>query len=119
MQRDNFLKAHPEATEIFSLEKLMQEAGFNYWFNYNDDCGMDDDFFDEEYEYLIETQTGELIGLRAVITVFQRDNGLLELLDMRPARGKESPSDSDGELHTGLSASDAMEIIEEFFKTAK
>lgn len=103
--------------EIFKLAQLMKEAGFNYYFNYDDDSKAGDEVFDEEYEYMIETQTGELIGSRTPITVFQRNDGL-ELLDMRPARGKEFPADGDGELHSGLTAEEAMDIIEKFFETA-
>ena len=105
-----------EAAEIFWLAQLMREAGLNFYFNFEDDRESQE-IFDEEYEYMIETQTGELIGSRAPITVFQRDEGL-ELLDMRPAMGKRNVCDSDGKLYFGLSAEQAMEIIEEFFKTA-
>lgn len=112
-QNKKFLESHPEATGIFKLAQLMQEAGFDYWFNYEDDCDTED-IFDEEYEYTIEIQTGELIGSRAPITVFQREYGL-ELLDMRPARENDFPADSDGELHSGLTAEQAMEIIEQIF----
>ena len=114
-RKTKFLAAHPEATEIFKLDQLMQEAGINHWFSYDDYSGADDDFFNEDYEYTIEIQTGELIGSMALITVFQRKDGL-ELLDMRPAAGKEFPTDSDGERHVGLCADEAMEIIEGFLK---
>ena len=112
---------HPEAVEIFKLERLMRDAGFDFYFNVQDES---EDIFDDEYEYMIETQTGELIGeCRAPITVFLNRDGEgfngLELLDMRPARGTDYPTDDDGELHTELSAEQAMEIIEEFFKTAE
>ena len=100
--------------EIFKLAQLMKEAGFDFYFNY-DDFG---DALAEDDQYMIETQTGELIGARAPITVFQTDNGL-EILDMRPARGNEIISDSDGVYHSGLSVEASMVIIEKFFKEAK
>ena len=113
----DFLKTHPEATEIIKLAEILDDGGFGFYFNLEDDIQSGEDIFDNEYEYMIEMQTGELIGSRAPITVFQRSDGL-EVLDMRPARGKEFPADSEGELHCGLSAAQAMEIIEKFFKTA-
>lgn len=113
-----FLEKHPEATEIFKLAQLMKEAGFDYWFSYDDDCGTEE-IFDEEYEYTIETQTGELIGIFAPITVRQVSylKGL-KLLDMRPARGLEFPADYNGEFRGELTAEQAMEIITEFYKEA-
>ena len=110
-------RKHPEAQEIFKLAQLMSDAGFNFWFNVQDDCKSGEDIFDDEYEYVIEVQTGVLIGSRAPITVFQREDGL-KLLDMRPAREQDIVSDSNGELYSGLSAEQTMEIIEKFFETA-
>lgn len=113
----DFLKTHPEATEIFKLEQILEDGGFGFWFSFDDDIQSGEEIFDDEYVYIIEIQTGELIGSRAPITVFQRSDGL-EVLDMQPARGKEFPADCDGELHCGLLAEQAMEIIEKFFKAA-
>ena len=113
-------REHPEAQEIFKLAQLMNDAGFNFWFNVQDDCKSGENIFDDEYEYTIETQTGELIGGRAPITVFLRSGKEgLELLDMCPALNKVNPSDEDGVLYSGLLAEQAMEIIEKFFKGDK
>lgn len=121
---------HPEAQEIFKLAQLMTEAGYDFWSAVY--CGsnligediLDPDFediSDEELEYILETQTGELIGDEmAPITVFLgggRDG--MTLLDMRPARGKACPTEADGELHKNLTAEQAMEIIKEFFEEQK
>ena len=117
---------HPEAEEIFKLAQLLTDAGYDFWFNVQDDYKQyaSTDVFGEDYEYVIETQTGELIsGCRAPITVFWNRYGEggdgLELLDMRPAREEFFPEEDAGELHTGLSAQQAMEIIEEFYKSAE
>ena len=119
-------REHPEAEEIFKLAQLLTDAGYDFWFNVQDDYSQytSADVFGEDYEYIIETQTGELIsGCRAPITVFWNRYGEggegLELLDMRPAREMFYPEEDAGELHTGLSAQQAMEIIEELYKTAK
>lgn len=116
-------RKHPEAQEIFKLAQLMSDAGYNFWFNVQDDCRSGENIFDDEYEYVIEIQTGTLIGSRAPITVFFNRNGegggSLEVLDMRPAVTKVNPSDEDGDIHSGLSAEQAMEIIEKFFKGDK
>lgn len=122
-QVKDFLDTHPEAAEIFKLADMMQESGFDFYFSFDDDYPLlGDDGFDEEHEYMIETQTGELVGSRAPITIFLNRDGEpkdgLELLDMRPARGIQNASDSDGEFHTGLTADEAMEIIEKFFEEA-
>lgn len=104
--------------EIFRLAQFMTEDGYDFWFNATDD--HEEVVSDEDYEYTMETQTGELIGSRAPITVsFRRDMGGLQLLDMRPARGKEDPSDEDGVLHTNLTAEQAFKIIKEFFEAEK
>lgn len=102
------------AKEIFTLAQILTEEGYDFWFNAQDD--YDENIDDEEYEFILETQTGELIGSRAPITVsFSRNMDGLQLLDMRPARGKENPEDADGVLHTNLTAEQALEIIKEFF----
>ena len=104
--------------EIFELAQILTEEGYDFWFNAQDD--YDENIDDEEYEFVLETQTGELIGSRAAITVsFRRDMDGLQLLDMRPARGKVDPEDADGVLHTGLTAKQALEIIIEFFEAEK
>lgn len=102
------------AQEIWRLAQYLTEDGYDFWFNAQDDH---DEVVDEDYEYVLETQTGELIGTRSPITVsFRRGMDGLQLLDMRPARGKEDPADEDGVLHTNLTAEQALEIIEEFFE---
>lgn len=104
-----------EAQEIFRLAQYLTEDGYDFWFNAQDD--HDEVVSDEDYEYILETQTGELIGTRSPMTVFfRRDMDGLQLLDMRPARGKAAPADEDGELHTNLTAEQALKIIKEFFE---
>jgi hypothetical protein len=117
---------HPEKQQIFYLEKMLIEAGFPYYFNffedYNPSIFQEGDPYPvvvdwEHYDFLIEV--GRLAGYEfSTISVsFDRsgDGTLLELLDMRPAEEKENPTREDGELYSGLTAEQCMEIIENFF----
>lgn len=109
-------KEYLNAVEQLAL--MMGAAGYYFWISSDDDSG--EEVSDEDYEFVLETQTGELIGSRAPITVsFRRDMRGLHLLDMRPARGKEDPSDEDGVLYINLTAEQAFKIIKEFFEAEK
>lgn len=117
---------HPEKQQIFYLEKMLDEAGYPYFFNFREDMrpvfggGEDGDpeSIDwDSYNFLIEV--GQLAGfaLAQISVCFNHEGNreLLELLDMRAAGDKENPTAEDGELHTGMTAEDCMEIIERFF----
>ena len=122
---------HPEKAEIFWLEQMLIKAGYPYHFNFWDELkavfggGADGDPEKDidwnTYNFLI--QIGEPVGNRlteiSVCFSSQGDGKLLEVLDMREAAGDQNPNVDDGKLVSGLSAEQAMEIIEEFFKTAK
>lgn len=128
-ERMEVCQNHPERSEIFWLEQMLIKAGHPYFFNFwedlkptpfNQDGGDPEKDIDwDTYNFLIEIGQPVGSGL-AQISVCYRIEGdsKLELLDMRPAAGKENPTEIDGELHSGLTAEAAMEIIEKFFKTA-
>lgn len=116
---------HPEKQQIFYLEKMLDEAGFPYYFNFREDLrpivGKDEgdpESIDwDSYNFLIEV--GRLAGydLAQISITFSTggDNTLLELLDMRAAGDKEDATAEDGELSVNLTAEDCMKIIEKFF----
>lgn len=117
--------AHPEREQIFTLEKMLSEAGFPYYFNFRDDLRPTplgqlsaDDIDWDEYNFLIEV--GRLAGydLAEISVTFSTGNNkkLLELLDMRPAKDKPDAKAEDGELSVDLTAEQCMEIIEKFFE---
>ncbi|MBQ6091652.1 MAG: hypothetical protein IJL07_10355 [Lachnospiraceae bacterium] len=118
--------AHPEKQQIFTLEKMLREAEYPFWFNYRDDLRPTpfgemsaDDINWEEYNFLIEV--GRLAGynLAELSITFStgKDKTKLEVLDMRGAKDNPEAKAEDGELTVDLTAEEAMEIIEKFFET--
>lgn len=119
-------KNHPEKQQIFYLEKMLDEAGYPYFFNFREDLrpvfgGSEDGDSEsidwDSYKFLIEV--GQLAGyeLAQISVCFNHEGNqeLLELLDMRAAGDKKNPTAEDGELHINMTAEDCMEIIERFF----
>lgn len=117
---------HPEKQQIFYLEKMLDEAGYPYFFNFREDLrpvfGGSEDGDPESidwntYNFLIEV--GQLAGyaLAQISVCFNHegDQTLLELLDMRHAGDKEGATAEDGEFHINMTAEDCMEIIKKFF----
>lgn len=129
-ERMEVCQNHPERSEMFWLEQMLIKAGHPYFFNFwedlkptpfNQDGGdPEKDIHWDTYNFLIEVGQPAGPGLAQISVCFstEGDSKLLELLDMRPAEGKENPTADDGELHSGITAEAAMEIIEKFFKTA-
>ena len=121
-------KNHPEKQQIFYLEKMLDEAGYPYFFNFREDMqpafggeadGDPESIEWDSYNFLIEV--GQLAGydLAQLSICFNRngDGRLLELLDMRPAENRKNPTAKDGELYTSMTAEECMEIIEKFFES--
>lgn len=127
-ERFNVCRNHPEKEAIFCLEKMLIEAGHPYFFNFWEDLqghfgepDKDPESIDwKSYNFLIEIGRPAGYGLSEISVCFNTngDPELLELLDMRVAAGMENPTAADGALYCGLSAEEAMEIIEKYFKTA-
>lgn len=115
-ERFNVCSNHPDHEQIFYLEKMLIEAGYPYFFNFWEKENPESIDWNT-YNFLIEV--GMPAGRKyADISVRFNQEGikkLLELLDMRPAEGKEGATESDGELHRELAAEQVMEIIEKFF----
>lgn len=118
---------HPEKQQIFYLEKMLDEAGYPYFFNFREDLrpifGGDEDGDPESidwnsYHFLIEVGQLAGYGLSQISVCFNRDGDreLLELLDMRAAADIKNPTETDGDLHTDMTAEDCMGIIEKFFE---
>lgn len=124
-------KNHPKQQEIFKLEQLLIEAGYPYYFNvwedlrptpFDQDGGNPEtDINWDEYNFLIEVGRPSGYGYSEISVGLSSgmDHTLLELLDMRPAAGKENPTLEDGELHIDLTAEMALGIIEKFFNGAE
>ena len=119
-------QGHPDQQEIFLLEKFLIESGHPYFFNFWEDLrpvfGGDPDGDPEgidwnTYKFLIEIGEPAGVGLSRMSVCFSTGNDpkLLELLDVRPAAGRENPTAADGRLYKDLTAAQAMEIIEKFF----
>lgn len=127
-ERMEVCQNHPERSEIFWLEQMLIKAGHPYFFNFwedlkptpfNQDGGDPEKDIDwDNYNFLIEIGEPVREGLSAISVSFNTagEPNLLELLDARPVVGKTDINM--GYLHAGLTAEAAMEIIEEFFKTA-
>lgn len=123
-------KNHPERQQIFYLEKMLLEADYPYFFNFweelrptpfNHDGGDPEKDIDwDKFNFHIEIGQPAGYGLSELSICFNTkgDPELLELLDMRKAIHKENPTAMDGELYQGLTAEQAMEFIERYFKRA-
>lgn len=127
-ERFEVCRNHPEREAIFYLEKMLIEAGYPYYFNFWEDLrgrfgepDKDPESIDwNEYNFLIEIGRPAGCGISEISVCFntQGDTELLELLDMRKVIDKADATAEDGELHCGLTAEAAMEIIEKYFLTA-
>jgi hypothetical protein len=129
-ERMEVCSGHPERQQIFHLEKMLLEAGYPYYFNFWEELrptpfrqeggDPEKDIDWEHYNFLIEVGRQAGYGYSQISVCFDKsgDGTLLELLDMRPAEGKKNPTAEDGELHSGLTSEQAMEIIEKFFEMA-
>ena len=116
---------YPEKEQIFVLEKMIVEAGIPYHFNFREDLRPTpfgemsaDDINWDRYNFLIEIGEPVDNGLSEISVTFSTGNNkeLLELLDMRSAKGKQDIKAEDGELTKDLTAEQCMEIIEKFFE---
>lgn len=110
---------HPEKKQIFSLVKMLTEAGHPFCFNFYEDLkptpfgqegDPETDIDWERYRFLVEVGEPVEPGLSEISVCFNQegDKTLLELLDMRTVK--------DGALHRDLKAEEAMEIIKNFFE---
>lgn len=118
-------KDHPERQQLFYLEKMLDEAGYPYFFNFREDMQLSSACEENALEsidwdtYPFSIEVGQLAGYELVqISIcfnHEGDRKLLELLDMRAAGDKENPTAEDGELYTDMTAEDCMEIIDRFF----
>lgn len=114
---------HPEKEQIFSLVKMLTEAGHPFHFNFYEDLkptpfgqegDPEKDIDWEQYQFLI--QIGEPVepGLSEISVCFNRDPEFdMKLLELAYAR--KDPKD-EVVLYYGLTAEEAMEYIEHFFK---
>ena len=121
---------HPEKQQIFHLEKMLIEAGYPYYFNFWEDLrpvfggeepGDPESIDWDKYNFLIEVGQLAGYGYAQISVCFNQegDRTLLELLDMRPAEGREWATAKDGILHRDLTSEGCMEIIENFFESMK
>lgn len=127
-QRFEVCRNHPEKEAIFYLEKMLIEAGYPYYFNFWEDLrgrfggpDRDPESIDwNEYRFMIEIGAPTTCGVAEISVCFNTkgDPKLLELLDLRSEVDNIFATAEDGELHCGLTAEAAMEIIEKYFKTA-
>lgn len=127
-KRFEVCRNHPEKEAIFYLEKMLIEAGYPYFFNFWDDLkgrfgqpDADPESIDwNEYGFRIEIGAPVPCGVSEISVCFNTkgDPELLELLDMRHLINNIDATAEDGELHCGLTAEEAMEFIEKYFKTA-
>lgn len=128
-ERMEVCQGHPEKAEMFWLEQMLIDAGYPYFFNFWEDLraalggekdGNPESIDWNSYKFLIEVGQPAGSALADISVCFNTngDSKLLELLDMRPAAGNQNATAEDGELHCGLSAEQAVEIIKEFFKSA-
>lgn len=127
-QRFEVCRNHPEREAIFYLEKMLIEAGYPYCFNFWEDLrgrfgepDRDPESIDwNQYGFLIEIGRPAACEVAELSVCFNTngDPKLLELLDMRSVIDKAGATAADGELQCGLTAEQAMEIIEKYFKTA-
>lgn len=127
-ERFEVCRNHPEKEAIFYLEKMLIEAGYPYYFNFWEDLrgrfgepDKDPESIDwNEYNFLIEIGRPAGCGVSEISVCFNTkgDKALLELLDMRKVIDDIYANAEDGELHCGLTAEAAMEIIEKYFLTA-
>jgi hypothetical protein len=127
--RSEVCRNHPRQQQIFHLEKMLLEAGYPYYFNFWEELrptpfeqngrNPENDIDWDSFNFIIEIGRQVETGYAQISVTFDHDgNGeLLELLDMREVEDRSNPSISDGELHTGLTSEQAMEIIEKFFET--
>ena len=124
-ERMEVCQNHPDKAEIFWLEQMMIKAGYPYYFNFWEDLrpvfGGEEDGDPESidwdtYKFLIEVGRPAGNSMAEISVCFSRqgDPKLLELLHIGLAEGEEPVE----KLHFELSAEAAMEIIENYFKTA-
>lgn len=130
-ERMEVCQGHPEKAEIFWLEQMLIKAGYPYYFNFweelkptpfNQDGGKPEKDIDwNTYKFLIEVDKTTEDGIAQIIVCFNTkgDPKLLEIVETKLAAGKESPTAEDSLVFYELSAEQAMEIIEKFFKETK
>lgn len=110
---------HPEKAQIFSLVKMLTEAGYSFHFNFLEDLkptpfgqegNPETDIDWEKYHFLVEVGEPVEPGLSEISVCFNQegDKKLLELLDMRTVKT--------GAIHRDLIAEESMEIIERLCK---
>lgn len=127
-ERMEACRNHPEKAEIFWLEQMLIEAGYPYYFNIWEDLrpvfGGEPDGDPESidwnlYGFRIELGQPAGYGYSELSVCLDRDgSGLLEIRDLRTEDGepRESIGPEDGKLFRGLTAEQAMEMIEKFFE---
>lgn len=113
---------HPKQQEIFKLEKLLMEAGRPYYFNFWEDMRsafgggpeLDPETLDwDQYVFQIDVDQHTKDGPVPCFLVqlsHDEDPALLNLWNLHPKAGQS--------LFKGLKAEQAVEIIENFFKSA-
>ena len=125
-ERMEVCQNHPDKAEIFWLEQMLIKADYPYYFNFWEDLrpvfGGEEDGDPESidwntYKFLIEVGRPAGNSHAEISVCFNRegDPKLLELLEIRTQDNHEEATEK---LYFGLSAEAAMEIIENYFKTA-
>lgn len=126
-ERMEVCQRHPERAEIFWLEQMLIKAGYPYYFNFWEDLrpvfGGEPDGDPESidwntYNFLIEIgrPAGAAFPMISIVPALEENR--LNLFDMTAADKQQLRPDV-CEDHLKLSAEEAMEMIETYFKTAE
>lgn len=98
---------HKEYQQIFYLEKMLKEAGYPYYFNFNEDYP---EIIWGKYKMRIDIE--QRAGFKKPMLEIFCDGGLLKLCDYRLRQTQETTT---GKFFEGLTAEDAMHTIEKIF----
>jgi hypothetical protein len=111
MDNMTICEKHREYQHIFYLEKMLKEAGYPYFFNFNRDYP---DIIWGKYEMQIDIE--QRAGFKKPMLEIFCDGGLLKLCDYRE---NQTPETAQGKFCDGLTSEDCMQIIEKIFKKNK
>lgn len=107
MDNMRLCEEHRRYHQIFYLEKMLKEAGYPYYFNFNADYP---DIIWDEYNFRIEI--GHKAGYRKpMLEIFCDDN----MLKLYVYRNNQTPESEEAEFFDSLMAEDCMLMIEELF----